>query len=569
MRVSVVAHFDTGMEWDKNFLLMLDVLLRVTDRIILVTTASSMPALPADVAERILLIRRPNVGYDFYSYKVGVDSALSGSELVDGILILNSSICLLDDEVFQNSLQCLISNQTEYAVRGITQSDQISWHLQSYALYFDLNELDGSWIRRFFNCVEPVNDKFEIVVRYEIGLSKALREEGVSTVALFKATFLDKCKAAVAILKSEIRRNGWYRLFRGSTWRATKEVNWTHFGAESLAYKFGFAKTEVLRTNPHEIDLEKVLNACRKDLKKSVESLIGRTQALYSSASSGLTVLKHSSDPMGIIREIIVSPRYAVRNAKIAVIVHLYYRDLLQEILDDVTNILEPTDLFITTPFEADLPYIFNEVANRQRHVTVLLTENRGRDVGPFISFFRTGRLDRYNAVLKLHSKKSKYSDKGDYWRRELYGPLCGSSINVLKALELIRKKNVGIVGPSKYFLSNPNFWGANRERLMVILNSCRINISSTSPELAFFAGTMFWFSPKALSAIHFCDGPSVCFEPENGKQDGTLAHAWERAFCLLSRASGYSVSSVDVEGVDLFFMKTDQNRVPVLETDC
>lgn len=76
----------------------------------------------------------------------------------------------------------------------------------------------------------------------------------------------------------------------------------------------------------------------------------------------------------------------------------------------------------------------------------------------------------------------------------------------------------------------------------------------------------MFWFSPKALKSIHLCDGDSIDFPPEDGKQDGTLAHAWERAFCLIAREHGFLTSSIESKGVDIFSTDTSANAVPVLD---
>ena len=139
---------------------------------------------------------------------------------------------------------------------------------------------------------------------------------------------------------------------------------------------------------------------------------------------------------------------------------------------------------------------------------------------------------------MKLHSKKSRYSDQGSFWRKQLYEPLCGNSMTVLRTLALLRNGEVGIVGPGRFFLSHDNFWGVNRDALSRILKSAGVDVPADGPELGFFAGTMFWFVPDALMAIQRMPGTAVAFEAEAGKQDGTLAHAWERAFCLLARAA-------------------------------
>ncbi len=566
MKVAIVAHYDPEETWDANFISLLQVLSEVVDRTIVVTTSEGIPDLPAELSATVL-VKRPNVGYDFYSYRVGLHFALSYPD-IDGLFILNSSIILLDSEKFRRLLRYISRPDQAVAVRGVTSSTQVTWHIQSYLLYFNFLLLPSGLLQKFFNEVEPLNSKFEIVLRYEIGLGKVLRGCSIPVETVFRPSFRQTFAAAMSLMRSFAKTQGSVSWLKTKTWwHAFHDINWTHFGAGALAQRFGIVKTELLRTNPHGLALKSIMDCCETGLLPGVQNVVKRTRQFYGVSHSGLSELKrtNSYDPLGIINNIIDMRRCQKDNARIAVVSHLFYLDLLDEILEDLDNIIEPFDLFITTPFEADIPQIFDASDKRCLHLVVVLCKNQGRDVGPFIALFRTGLLDDYEAVLKLHSKKSSYSAKGNAWRRDLFSPLCGSSLTVLRSLRLLRESGCGLVGPTRYFLTNPLFWGANRENLAVILSSCRINIGQEGPELAFFAGTMFWFVPFALSAIHRCEGRAVVFEQENGKQDGTLAHAWERAFCLLVREAGYGVSSVELGGLDSFTSSAGFNRVPVL----
>lgn len=151
------------------------------------------------------------------------------------------------------------------------------------------------------------------------------------------------------------------------------------------------------------------------------------------------------------------------KGVSIAVVVHLYYYDLLKEIRQYLGAIVEPFDLYVTTPFEGDVHKIIDDCAYLAASVTVHISENRGRDIGPFLALYLNGALDGYDAVLKLHSKKSKYSQLGEEWRKSIYDALMKDSFTVRKILQLIRHDHVGLVGPHPYYLSNDNFWGANR----------------------------------------------------------------------------------------------------------
>lgn len=85
-----------------------------------------------------------------------------------------------------------------------------------------------------------------------------------------------------------------------------------------------------------------------------------------------------------------------------------------------------------------------------------------------------------------------------------------------------------------------------------MIFREFSVKYDESKIDISFFAGTMFWFSPRALSGIHAANRNVLEFESENGKQDGTLAHAWERAFCGIARAAGYTISTIEMGGKEL-----------------
>ncbi len=563
MKVAIVAHFDPASRWDDNFIELLRVLSGVVESIVVVTTAQGIPDLPADLTNATL-VRRPNVGYDFYSYRVGIRLALAQPE-VSGFFLLNSSVLLLDSSRFHSLLEDMCASSRGTCVRGLTASLQFGWHIQSYLLYFDLRHLAFGRVQQHFEQIEPAISKFEIVLRYEIGLGRALLVDKIAVETMFLPTPVQRVVGSLSYMLSLKRHQGWRVLLKSAFWRAWQDVNWTHFGATVLARRFGLVKSEFIRSNPHHLAQGAVWEACETRLRKGIFRAIDRARYFYTASSSGLTELKVQSEPLDIILRSVTGLSHRLVNAHVAVVVHLFYLELLDEILDDLDNIVEPFDLYVTTPFEADIPQILAASDRRSRGVKVMLCRNKGRDVGPFLALYRTGCLDRYQAVLKLHSKKSRYSSKGDFWRRELYAPLCGNSMTVLQSLRLIREHGCGVVGPARYFLTDEKFWGANRKRLGSILAACGVHSKSEQPELAFFAGTMFWFAPNAFSAIHRAHGETVAFEPENGEQDGTLAHAWERAFCLLAREAGFGVSSVMLAGRNIFSVDSSRNQVPVL----
>ena len=564
MKVAIIAHFSPTDIWNENFLEMLRVTENFFEKTFVITTSQRIPDLPNDL-KKVTLKRRPNIGYDFYSYRVGVNLAVLEPN-VEGIFLLNSSMLLLNAERFKKLLKDITKVSRTSAVRGLTNSMQFKLHIQSYLLYFDLRYLPKKWLLNFFEKIEPVNSKFELILRYEIGLSQLLKADKINCEVMFQPSFLHYLIATPLFMRSLIKIYGLRVLLTYSFWFSWKHLNWNHFGADLLADRFGIVKSEFLLNNPHQMSQGHVLKSCSSKLRAGIEQFFTRERGNYITGKNGLTERKKQNDDLDILLQSIEGVRLRNANARVAVVAHLFYYDVFEEILNLLDNILEPFDLYITTPFEADIPKIIKDADRKKISIRVLLSRNKGRDVGPFVELFRKGYLDRYDSVLKLHTKKSFYSDKGELWRRELYKSLCGDTMKVMRILEIIRKQKYGLIGPARYFLTNNKYMGGNREVLDRILKGCGVKYGLREFELGFFAGTMFWFNPKAFELIKNLPKEMLFFEEELGQQDSTLAHAFERIFCIIAQKEGYEI--VDSDNYKKFDPKDKvhlKNNVPVL----
>jgi rhamnosyltransferase len=561
-RIAVIAHFDVDDKIDENFFHVIVSLEKVFDGVVFVTT-SNIPAIQCQAFHKTTMIVRPNIGYDFYSYKVGIEYASKAFGGCD-ILLVNSSFFVSDSQKFERLLCTIIKEAQSHDVVGLTGSHQIAWHAQSYLLMLTEKVLAEKEVKDFFRAIVPLNSKFEVILNYEIGLSTLLRAQQYDVHLVFKPDMFILAMASARWGKVVMRDAPFKAWLSGSVIKSLKGINWTHFGAEHLARQFGIVKAEILRTNPHGLPIDFMPALTMPSLGATINESLRRSARHYRVSADGLSALTTSEQPLPSYRSVQYRP---IRGAgvRVAVVIHLYYYDLLDEILSYLRNIIEPFDLFVTTPHERDVENIINCCADVAKSITVRLSENRGRDIGPFMALYLDGALDHYAAVLKLHSKKSTYSASGDFWRRKLYGALLGNSLIVRRILKMMGTGGVGIIGPHEFYLSNGNFWGANRLTVQRILHLCGALEKDAAPELGFFAGSMFWFAPQALRSLKSLPLSEFSFEPERGMQDGTLAHALERVFCPVARAAGYTTSSVALEGSEINAMDCSENRVPVL----
>ena len=221
----------------------------------------------------------------------------------------------------------------------------------------------------------------------------------------------------------------------------------------------------------------------------------------------------------------------------IAIIAHVYYPELLREILACRAILPWTVPLHITTTPER-VDAVRRALAG-QEGIVVHIAQNRGRDIASFLAVLSSGALDSYDAVLKLHTKSSPHLWDGALRRKLLFQSLCGEKSSVLRILALFVDPTTAMVGWGPCFRHTPRFWFANEERVRAI--AARIN----APDFVrpgFFEGSMFWFRPAAFERLRALNLTTAEFEVEAGQLDGTLHHAVERCFTIAAWASGYVV---------------------------
>jgi rhamnosyltransferase len=220
-----------------------------------------------------------------------------------------------------------------------------------------------------------------------------------------------------------------------------------------------------------------------------------------------------------------------------AMVAHVFYPDLLPEVLACLAHMPAGSHCHLTAP--PDVAARLPKAALDRPDVTLHTAENRGRDIAPFLALLRSGALDGYDAVLKIHTKRSLHLPHGEVLRKALFASLAGRASVVGNILATMSDPEVGMVGWGRVFLTSPRQWHTNRARVEALAASLQ---PPAEPRLAFFGGSMFWFRPAAFGSVARSAIRQDDFEPEAGQLDGTLHHALERCFAIAAAASGFSV---------------------------
>lgn len=229
-------------------------------------------------------------------------------------------------------------------------------------------------------------------------------------------------------------------------------------------------------------------------------------------------------------------------DVRTAIVSHLYYLDLLPEILACRAMLPDGAPLHLTVPNDR-----VEQAQNLVRDLPAVIVhpcENRGRDIAPFIALLNAGTFDAYDAVLKLHTKRSPHLRDGEIRRKLLFTMLAGSRNSTQRMLAAFEAPDTGLVGWKASYRASPSYWMANEARVRAIVR--QMDMPDDAVRLGFFEGSMFWFRPAALARLRHLQLSPEDFEPEARQLDGTLHHAIERCFTISAWADGFSVRGLD-----------------------
>jgi lipopolysaccharide biosynthesis protein len=226
------------------------------------------------------------------------------------------------------------------------------------------------------------------------------------------------------------------------------------------------------------------------------------------------------------------------RRSNTAVILHLYYPELWDEISCYLDKLNNDFDFFVSIPEDI----VFNQGLILQKYPDSFIYRwpNRGRDISSFLKIFSMIVPLGYDFVCKIHTKRSLHLNDGTEWRTEILNELLGSDPLVKAIKQQLNDEKVGIIGPKNHIVSTRYFLGDNQSLINELAN--RLDLDYSGEYFNFIAGSMFWFKPLAIAPILRLDLKDTDFPEESGQKDGTLAHALERIICLLALKQGYQI---------------------------
>ena len=235
---------------------------------------------------------------------------------------------------------------------------------------------------------------------------------------------------------------------------------------------------------------------------------------------------------------------------KVASICHIYYEDLLDEMIIYHKNLLKiniNVDFYFCLVNDSSSIsqklWVSDRLKKEFPNCHVDIYDNKGLDIGTFLLTIKKIYHKKYDYIVKTHTKKSiKTSGKyfGEKWRRNLMSIL--SEDNIYK-IEKLLLEQTEMIGSSKWKIQYEND-SFNKKNINDLLNELKI----TTKNKSFIGGTMFWMNFKniskhlTISNIQYYydlleDG---YFSQVNNESNEYLTHSFERLF-------GYMCEKIDI----------------------
>ena len=230
---------------------------------------------------------------------------------------------------------------------------------------------------------------------------------------------------------------------------------------------------------------------------------------------------------------------------QICIVFHIHYEDIVEGILSEYLDpIRDKVDVFVTTSESVSIE-IIEKLKNHLPNLHISTSENRGRDIRPFLRVYPFILEKRYHICCKIHTKKSIHRIDGESLRRHAFDSLLKCNVDKI-VQQFSQDKELGMIVPPDAFLylsENSDWYDNNRPWLDELLTRMGESDQIGKYQFDFPAGSMYWFRVASLTKLldrQFIDLEE--FEPEAGQLDGALQHSVERIISLLVRKAGYKV---------------------------
>ena len=498
------------------------------------------------------IIVRENKGLDVWAYKTALDrygwDRLAG---FDEVVMTNSTL-MGPVRPLSEMFEAMAENQDldfwglsvhhgaeGNPFKGKHIYDYLPVHIQSHFIVYRRRFLQSADLQQYWDKMPMIESYTDSVQRYEAVFTKIFADKGYKWDVYVRTDDLrDFTDYPMLVCPTRLLRDKKCPLFKRRSFMHPLEAYLNDTAGEPVRELYAYLRDHT----DYPLEL--------------IWSNMIRTMHPYDfTRNLGLTRLIQPTLQDGALAARVRGTR------RIALAMHLYFPDLLASSTAFAANFPPETDVFISTDTEEKKAAIQAAFAPLALHsVTVLVVENRGRDVAAFLCDLAP-RLAGYDYACFMHDKKAVQTKPGSVGGS--FGYVCNENVcknadHVLNILcEFERDPRLGLLCPpfpthGLYFMNLcSGGWGPNFDNTKTLCKELGFDvpISGEKSPLAPF-GSVFWFRVKALEQL-FSKGQGGAgwrhedFPPEPLPQDGTISHAIERVYPFAAQAAGYYPAQV------------------------
>lgn len=456
-------------------------------------------------------IQRENIGFDFAAWRDGM-TAVGFEELAtyDSVTIMNDTCFGPLWDIKDYYLEYESDDSVDFwgltnnrATPKSRYTQGFREHIQSYFITFKKSVIVSPEFKNFWENVKNYTNVQDVIDNYETQVTTKFLDAGFKYKVIFNTVNED----ASHMLHTDF-----------SFYHPTA----------ILSHRVPFIKVKAIDNNQHITPY--LLDEIAKQSDYPVDLIISHMSEINFPDFKYLLARKY-------VKEV---PAVSLADKKIAVHLHVFYVDLLEDFLDAFENFHFVYDLFITTDNATKKQEIESILRSNGKDAQIFVTGNVGRDVLPMLKLKHY--LSDYDYIGHFHTKKSKEADfwAGESWRNELIDMLIKPADNILANFDN-DKLGIVIADIPTFFRFNKIVDAWNEHLIAPAMNDLWQQMGMTKAidfnnfhNFVMSYGTYVWFKYDALKPL-FDLGLTDEAVPAEPLPQNSILHAIERLLIYIA----------------------------------
>ncbi len=480
----------------------------------------------------VQVFQRENKGLDFGAWKDTIaDIGYSELAKYDELIITNTTcygpiypLSEMFDEM--EAKECDFWGITKHPNDGYCTIDgdeksRVIEHIQSYFLVFNKNVILSDTFKNWWDNIEYYNDYNKVVGYYETKLTKYFEDAGFKSDSYIDINLHKDFTSNPTLCPDKILQNKHLPLIKRKAiildYNILIGLSLTQHNNKILQY---------IKDNTN-YDIDMIYNdIISTQTMSNIKSNLHLNYVLPSDYSF--------SEPNN--------------NQKIALILYIYYEDLIEYCFNYAKSMPEGCDIYVVSSKESTLEECRKkDYILKNYHIEYRLKENRGRDVSAYLVTC-ADVFEKYDLICCMHDKKSPqtWTIYGQDFMYQCFECNLKNKDYVKNILNIFDKnKRIGMLtNPTPKFmhLARDYFWdelGTNTQIVKDLYKELNLNIPFDKHPVAPF-GSMFWIRKDAIKPLFRKKWEYKDFPNEPLPDDGTISHAIERIYPSIAQEAGY-----------------------------